>query len=199
MRMIAGEARGRTIVAPRGQDTRPTQDYVRESLFNILRETVVEARVLDLFAGSGALALEAVSRGAAEATLVDSASEAAQCIRKNMETLRFQERTRFLQADWRQALERLSREGRAYTLVFLDPPYRMTGTGSVCARLAYLGLLETDALVVIEHRREHVPTPDARFMETDARRYGDTAIHFYRYRGEAQRDAHEPVRVPGEL
>ena len=199
MRIIAGEARGRTIVAPRGQDTRPTQDYVRESLFNILQGTVADARVLDLFAGSGALALEALSRGAAEATLVDSASEAAQCVRKNVETLRFQERARLLQSDWRQGLERLSRENRSYSLVFLDPPYRMTGTGDICAGLADLGLLDRDALVVIEHRREHVPTPDARFMETDARRYGDTAIHFYRYRGEAQRDAQEPVRVPGEL
>ena len=85
MRIIAGTARGRTIVAPKGQDTRPTQDYVRESLFNILQWDVPEAQVLDLFAGSGALALEALSRGAAEATLVDCSMDAIAAIRRNVE------------------------------------------------------------------------------------------------------------------
>ena len=79
MRIIAGDARGRAIAAPKGQDTRPTQDYVRESLFNILMRYTPDAKVLDLFAGSGALALEAISRGAAEATLVDCAADAIAC------------------------------------------------------------------------------------------------------------------------
>ena len=136
MRIIAGEARGRTLTAPKGMDTRPTQDYVRESLFNILQASVPEARVLDLFAGSGALALEALSRGAVKATLVDCSTDAVQCIKRNAETLGFAERVTVIRSDWQAALMRLSKNGERFTLVFLDPPYRITDTGAQCARLA---------------------------------------------------------------
>ena len=189
MRIIAGEARGRTIVAPKGQDTRPTQDHVRESLFNILMHSIDQARVLDLFAGSGALALEALSRGAESAVLVDNAAEAIQCIRRNVETVRAAERATVLKSGWEEALQRLAAEGHTFTLVFLDPPYRMTETGAQCARLADLGLLAEGAQVVVEHRREHTPTLDARFAQRDERRYGDTAIHFYVYMGGEKADA----------
>lgn len=181
MRIIAGIARGRTIVAPKGQDTRPTQDYVRESLFNILQREVPDARVLDLFAGSGALALEALSRGAVEATLVDCSMDAITSIRRNVETLHFEAETTIVKSDWQAALTKLSREGKRYTLVFLDPPYRMTDTGEQCAKIADSGLLEPGALMVVEHRRENIPTMGTRFAEKDSRQYGDTIIHFYRY------------------
>lgn len=185
MRIIAGSARGRTIVAPKGQDTRPTQDYVRESLFNILQRDVPDARVLDLFAGSGALALEALSRGASEATLVDCSMDAIASIRRNVEALHFADTASILKSDWQAALARLQKEGKTYTLVFLDPPYRMADTGVQCTRMADHELLDNDALLVIEHRRECAPVMDARFICKDAREYGDTVIHFYRYQGGA--------------
>ncbi len=183
MRIIAGEARGRTLIAPKGQDTRPTQDHVRESLFNILMHDIPGARVLDLFAGSGALALEALSRGAESAVLVDNAAEAVQCIHRNVETVRVQERATVLKSGWEEALRRLAAEGQTFTLVFLDPPYRMTDTGEQCVRLAQQKLLVEDALVVIEHRKDVSPVLDGRFTPRDERRYGDTAIHFYRFKG----------------
>ena len=189
MRIIAGEARGRTLLAPKGQDTRPTQDYVRESLFNILQQSVPDARVLDLFAGSGALALEALSRGAQRAVLVDCATDAIQCINRNAESLGFAKRATIIRADWLAALTRLAGNGEQFTLVFLDPPYRMTETAAQCAKLADLALLAKDALVLIEHRRDVTPAPDDRFTETDQRRYGDTVIHFYRYLGRRNDDA----------
>jgi 16S rRNA (guanine966-N2)-methyltransferase len=188
MRIIAGEARGRTIIAPKGQDTRPTQDHVRESLFNILMREIPNARVLDLFAGSGALALEALSRGAESAVLVDNAAEAVQCIRRNVETVRVQERAKVLQCAWVEALRRLSDEKHSFTLVFLDPPYRMTDTGEQCARMAALDLLAQDALIVIEHHKDTPPVLDERFIPRDERRYGDTAIHFYQYKGSEKTD-----------
>ncbi len=181
MRIIAGSARGHTLIAPRGRDTRPTQDYVRESLFNILQRDVPGARVLDLFAGSGALALEALSRGAEAAVLADGAAEAIACIRRNVETLRMDERATVLKGEWQATLRRLAAENRRFTLVFLDPPYRMEDTGAQCARMADLGLLENGALVVIEHRRGRTPATDARFALRDERGYGDTEIHFYTY------------------
>jgi len=181
MRIIAGIARGRTLIAPKGQDTRPTQDYVRESLFNILQREVPDAQVLDLFAGSGALALEALSRGASGATLVDCAMDAITSIRRNVESLHFEAEATILKSDWQAVLAKLSNEGKRYTLVFLDPPYRMTDTGEQCAKIADFGLLEPGALMVVEHRRENIPIVDMRFTENDSRRYGDTVIHFYRY------------------
>ena len=108
MRIIGGDARGRTLVAPAGEKTRPTQDYVRESLFNIIRWDVEDARVLDLFAGTGALSLEAVSRGARSAVLVDTDRAACAAIKKNMETSRLGEKCRLIARDYRAAMDALA-------------------------------------------------------------------------------------------
>lgn len=189
MRIIAGEARRRSIMAPKGNDTRPTQDYVRESLFNILMHDVPDAVVLDLFAGSGALALESISRGAQEATLVDMAAEAIRCIQQNVESLHFSERATVLHCDWQAAIPRLARSGKRFSLVFLDPPYRMENVGEVCTALADADVLAPDALMVVEHRKHHAPTLDMRFLKQDARLYGDTQIQFYRYQGGAANHA----------
>ena len=118
MRIIAGEARSRTILAPEGRDTRPTLDRVRENLFNILQWQCPGARVLDLFAGSGALALEALSRGAAEAVLADCDARAVRVERQNVEALGFSQRARVFQADWRETVRKLSAEGRAFSWYF---------------------------------------------------------------------------------
>lgn len=118
MRIIAGEARSRTILAPEGRDTRPTLDRVRENLFNILQWQCPGARVLDLFAGSGALALEALSRGAAEAVLADCDARAVRVERQNVEALGFSQRARVFQADWRETVRKLSAEGGAFSWYF---------------------------------------------------------------------------------
>lgn len=181
MRIIAGTARGRTLNAPKGLDTRPTQDYVRESLFNIIQRDVPGAVVLDLFAGSGALGLEAVSRGASEAVLADKAPQAIACIERNIETLKMPGSIAVYAGDWQTVLTRLHKMGKRFSLVFLDPPYRMTDTGAQCTKMADLHLLENGALIVIEHHRDVEPMPDTRFRRRDERRYGDTVIHFYTY------------------
>ena len=180
MRIIGGQARGRTLVAPAGEKTRPTQDYVRESLFNILRWDVEDARVLDLFAGTGALALEALSRGAQSAVLVDADRAACAAIRRNMEVSRLGERCRLLTRDYRAAMDALAREGAAFDLVFIDPPYRMENTGEMCAALYDGGLLAEAFLLVVEHRSGCAPQLDARFDTFDCRTYGDTQITFVR-------------------
>ena len=179
MRIIGGEARGRTLVAPAGSNTRPTQDYVRESLFNILTPVLEDARVLDLFAGTGALSLEALSRGAAFAVLCDRDRAALVAIRKNVEAVRCKERCRVFAGEWSACLRSLE-GGEPFDLVFLDPPYRMTETGEICARLLEAGLLAQDCRLVVEHRQGAAPATDERFRLYDQRRYGDTAISFLR-------------------
>ena len=180
MRIIAGTARGRSIVAPAGSKTRPTQDHVRESLFNIIRWDVQDARVLDLFAGTGALSLEAISRGAREAVLIDMDHAACAAIKKNMETSRLGEQCRLISRDYRMAIDALSREGQKFDVVFIDPPYKMENTGEMCAALYDRGLLGEQFLIVVEHRRGMAPLLDERFEAFDLRKYGDTEITFVR-------------------
>lgn len=198
MRIIAGTARGRTIVAPAGEKTRPTQDYVRESLFNIIRWDIADARVLDLFAGTGALSLEALSRGAALAVMIDMDRAACDCIKKNMETTRLKERCRLIPRDYQQALRLLEAEGAAFDVVFIDPPYRMENTGEMCAELYERGLLSRDAIILVEHRRGMAPLIDPRFEAYDQRSYGDTQITFVRMARREEEAADEDA-VSGKL
>jgi len=180
MRIISGTARGRSLTAPAGMNTRPTQDYVRESLFNIIRWDVQEARVLDLFAGTGALSLEAISRGASEAVLIDMDRAACDAIKKNMESTRLGQCCRLIARDYRQAMDQLAREGQKFDVVFIDPPYKMENTGEMCAALYDKGLLQKPFLILVEHRRGMAPLLDERFEAFDLRKYGDTEITFVR-------------------
>ena len=208
MRIIGGSARGRTLLAPRGLHTRPTQDAVRESLCNILRREIPDAVVLDLFAGSGALALECLSRGAARAVLVDHARPAMHAIRRNVESAGFTEQAECLCCDWRAALLRIINEAHtnsAFDLVYLDPPYDRVDLSEVCAALVAGGLLADGALIVVEHRTGSPPATRPPLIEEDARRYGDTTITLLRFdpkpgmkiRKEKEKDAH--CHLSGQL
>lgn len=174
MRVIAGTHGGRELIAPKGRAIRPTSDRVREALFSILGD-VHDLRVLDLFAGSGALGIEALSRGAAQATLVDAAAPAIAIIRRNLEALRLeaevvrQPAARFLQAALRDA--------RQYDLVFLDPPYRHASTLGRELTSALTPILADDARVVAESDRRSPLGLELPLL--DERRYGDTLIQIH--------------------
>ena len=179
MRIIAGSARSRAIIAPEGRDTRPTLDRVRENLFNILMRRVPGAQVLDLFAGSGALSMEAVSRGAARAVLVDHDRAAIRCIQQNIAALRFEAETRVIPADWKAAVSLLEQEGARFDIIFLDPPYKMHDLSEVARRL--IPLLAEDALVVVEHEARTMPALCEGFDMTDSRKWGVACVSFFRY------------------
>ncbi len=179
MRIIGGEARSRLIDAPKGMDTRPTQDKVRESLFNILQWDMQGRTVLDLFAGSGALGLEALSRGAAYAVFVDHSPKAAGIVQGNVDRLGFRERAKVIRADWHAAVSTLAPHARGgFDLIFLDPPYRMANMGEVCSHMLKCHVLKPSPLIVIEHAISTPPRFGAEFRATDFRRYGDTGITF---------------------
>ena len=175
MRIVAGRFKGRRLAAPPGTATRPTSDRVREALFSILGDRVDGARVLDLFAGSGALGLEALSRGAAEATFVDSAAAPLKALAGNLATLgaeaevRRQDALRFLGSARNQA--------RVYDLVFLDPPYRLANRlgGRLSEELPHV--LAPGATVVTESDRRQ--PLDLALPISDERRYGDTLIRIH--------------------
>lgn len=174
MRVIAGVYRGRALVAPPGQATRPTPDRVREALFSILA-TVQEARVLDLFAGSGALGIEALSRGAAAATLVDSSPQAIATIRRNLASLGLEAEVHRLTAS--TFLQRARAAARQYDLVFLDPPYRHASTFGRELSTALAPVLAPAARVVAESDRRAPLELELELL--DERRYGDTLIRIH--------------------
>jgi 16S rRNA (guanine966-N2)-methyltransferase len=174
MRVIAGSYRGRTLRAPRGQATRPTSDRVREALFSILGQ-IGGVTVLDLFAGSGALAIEALSRGASEATLVDSSSAAIEAIRRNLQELAID--AEVVRSDAVAWCEQAKRSARQYDLVFLDPPYRHGSLLGAQLTAALAGALAPDARVVAESDRRQPLGLELPLL--DERRYGDTLIQIH--------------------
>jgi 16S rRNA (guanine(966)-N(2))-methyltransferase RsmD len=175
MRVIAGQWGGRRLQAPAGAATRPTSDRVREALFSILGERVAGARVLDLFAGSGALGIEALSRGAAEATFVDSSPAAVKAVRANLEALGAEADVR--RADAHVFLRGASGAGRHYDLVFLDPPYRLAERLGRELSEALPAVLAPGGLAISESDRRSVLNLD--MTPTDERRYGDTVIRIH--------------------
>lgn len=178
MRIIAGTARGCVFEAPQGRDTRPTLDRVRENVFNILQRKVRDARVLDLFSGSGAMAFEALSRGADQAVLVDVDRAANATQRRNAEKLRMVERCTLLHCDWLQAIRQLCAKGERFDLIFLDPPYAMHDMTPVMDALR--PLMAEDAVILLEHEARTFPaTPDG-FELYDSRKYGIAGVSFFR-------------------
>lgn len=195
MRIIGGEYRSRRISAPRGAHTRPTLDGTRESLFNILQGRVAGAAVLDLFAGSGALGLEALSRGAVRAVFCDDSREAAQAVRANLNALSAESRARLLHMDWQRAVEQLSRDEEQFDLIFLDPPYQMHYE-PLLERILSAGLLAHDGWILMERGCDkRVFAPDA-FEIFRTKDYRMTSVDFIRYR---QEETDEDSGVSGQL
>lgn len=198
MRIIAGSMRSRTIVAPKGTDTRPTLDRTRESLFNMISGDCRDAKVLDLYGGSGALALESISRGAQSAVICDCSREAAKAIRQNIESLKVAEQAKFLFMQDLQAVALLGRENAKFDLVFLDPPYRLS-TDPACRGMDEAGILEEGALIVIEHDAKVNPQPGKGYDLIDKRQYRDTAISFYQYHINTEAEHGGTVDISREL
>lgn len=178
MRIVAGSFGGRRLEAPRGGSIRPTADRVREALFSIIADRLRHAFVLDLFAGTGALGLEALSRGASQAIFVDQSRDAIRLVRSNIARCGAGDRSVVLQASAEAAIRMLLAQSIRFHIIFLDPPY----AGGDLQRI--LPLLEPlaapGALVLAEHGiRQPAPERLGGWRLARARRYGDTAISFY--------------------
>jgi 16S rRNA (guanine966-N2)-methyltransferase len=179
MRVIAGTARGRSILGPKTQDIRPTSDRVRETIFNVLGQWI-EGQVLDLYSGTGALAIEALSRGAQRAVLVDSGREAQRLIEKNLEALGFASRAELLALPVDRAIDTLERRGDSFALIFADPPYGLHAASGLLDRLADSKLLAPGATLLIESDKREPAPQNALVPEVDERQFGDTRVRLYR-------------------
>ncbi len=182
MRIVGGELRGRGLAGPRSDAIRPTSDRLREAMFNVLThaydDPVAGARVLDLFAGTGALACEAISRGAAFALLVDDGAEARGVIRQNLDTLGLGGVTRLFRRD----ATRLGAAppGERFGLVFCDPPYGRDLAPKALSAARDGGWLADDALAVVEEAASAALAAPDGFSELERRTYGDTQVAFWR-------------------
>lgn len=178
MRIVAGSLGGRRLETPKGGGIRPTADRVREALFSIIAGRVARSTVLDLFAGTGALGLEALSRGASQAIFVDQSQEAVRLVRSNIARCGVADRAAVIHASAEAALRQLTKLGRLFQLIFLDPPYAKGILDRVLPRV--VPIADEGALVVAEHgAKELLPERLGPWRRIDERRYGDTAISFY--------------------
>jgi 16S rRNA (guanine966-N2)-methyltransferase len=186
MRVIAGKYRSRILRSLPGYDIRPTADRLRETLFNVLtagNPAALEGTVwLDLFAGTGALGVEALSRGAAMAYFVEGSAKAAELIRKNLRSLGVNTGFQVLHQDALRALNSLHQQGVAADFAFLDPPYRLEGAyGQTLEAIASLGLVKPDGVVIAEHQKRFDPGEhNGRLTRYRTLVQGDAALSFYR-------------------
>lgn len=178
MRIIAGAFRGRRLNAPKDDRIRPTIDRVREAIFSIIFERVTGARVLDLFAGTGAMGLEALSRGADYCVFVDQAAEAIRLIDANIGLCGARDRSRVFHGSADSAIRRLGSENELFDLIFLDPPY---GKGTIEKTLETAGTIAgEDALAVAESFvKDRIPDSIGIWQKGLERRYGDTLVSIY--------------------
>ena len=182
MRVIGGSLKGRKLATIRGRIIRPTADRLREAIFNILADRVEKAVVLDLFAGTGALGIEALSRGAQSAVFVDKSKSALAVLKKNIRYCAVQENATIIKWDILKNLKCIKSFDPAFDLVFLDPPYNKDCIKPVLNTLYRNGALEKGACLVIEHSdTEPVPRELPVFNITDERRYGRTLVSFLLY------------------
>lgn len=185
MRIIGGKFKGRHIEIPKGADIRPTSDKVREALFNIIKDRTEGASVLDLFAGSGSLGIEALSRGAEKATFIDIQARCISSIRKNLKSLAIKtENIELLQENALKAIKKLSESKIRFNLVFLDPPYYGDWIKKCLIYLDEYDILYNSHIIICEHfKKDIVPEKIGRFKKVKRSSYGDTVLTFYETSG----------------
>ena len=185
MRIITGTAKGKHLLSLEGNATRPTSERIKEAIFSSIQFDIEGRRVLDLFAGSGQMGLEALSRGAVSAMFVDSSREAIEIVKDNVRSTGFEKESKHTVSDWRNFIRKASGRGERYDLVFVDPPYADKCCADAAMRLASGGMLAIGAIVVLESGTEEIDISSLSGFELlKSKDYGKkTALHILIYRG----------------
>jgi len=181
MRVTGGNLKGRLIKSVPGLSTRPTTDKIRQSIFNILMNDIEDAVVLDIFAGSGALGIEALSRGAASALFIEQGRKQMTVIKNNLSSLGL--KADLMENNYDFACNKLQTEGRKFDLIFADPPYEQISPREVVETILQYDLLENNGLIIIEHKAGAEVKSD-RVVELKRRKFGQTEVSFYARRQE---------------
>ena len=179
MRIISGKARGTKLYTLEGENTRPTLDRVKESIFSIIQSQIEGAKILDLFAGSGAIGLEFLSRGAEKAVLCDNSKEAINIIKKNIEKTHMEQHTQVYNMDFENCLEKLKKE--QFDIIYLDPPYATDYIFKAIQKIVELEIAKKQSLIIVETDDEQRIEKEIEKTETeivDKRKYGRATIIF---------------------
>ena len=180
VRIIAGTAKGIRLKTPKGMNTRPTADRVKESVFGILGVALIDAEVLDLFAGTGNLGLEALSRGAAAATMVDKNIQSVKIMLENAILTDLARAAVICREDVMAALRRLQTTGKSFDLIFCDPPYNLGLAPKVLRELDAIDVLRAGGVFILEHsRHEKLPEELKRIVAYRSEFYGETVVSFF--------------------
>ena len=199
VRVVSGSAKGRPLKSVPGSGTRPTTDKVKEAVFSMIGPYFEGGAALDLFAGTGGLGIEALSRGMESAVFVDMEPKSIDTVRANLKATGLESHAEVYRNDAGRAISAMEKRGRAFDLVFLDPPYRLKHGDELMSTLASKGLLQADALVVLEHESsyaypEHIPG----FYRLRQAVYGETTISIYKYEAAGEDVAENGEEDPNE-
>ncbi|KPU43963.1 ribosomal RNA small subunit methyltransferase D [Oxobacter pfennigii] len=181
MRIIAGDAKGRKLNTPNGTETRPTSDKVKGSIFNILGSSIIDAKVLDLFAGTGNLGLEALSRGAQSSVFIDKSREAINIIKENVRLLKYDDLCYIYSNDAFSAIDILDKKGQQFDIIFIDPPYHKDIIPEILNKIMDSGILLKDGIIIAEHdNKDEIPHRIKHLALIKSSTYGDTTVSFYK-------------------
>lgn len=179
VRVISGSARGLKLNTPGDDRVRPTTDRVKESMFNIVQDWVYDSQVLDLFAGSGALGIEALSRGASQAVFCDNSLDSIKIIKSNIEKARVVDRSQIVSDDFRRCLRDMEAKNQSFDMIFVDPPYYKGLFEEVLDTIRACKILKKDGIVIVEHDAKR-PIGQVEGLEVyKEKKYGITMLTFY--------------------
>lgn len=179
MKIISGTLKGRNIEGYNIEGTRPTMDRVKESLFGMIQDYIKDSTVLDLFAGSGNLGVEAISNGAKIAYFIDNNPEVIKVLNKNIANLDIKSKSRVILSDWKKTLNTFAAQNIKFDLIFIDPPYAYDVYEKILNKVSTLNLLSDDGLIIMEHSNLHLPTTYENLTLYKERNYGNKSINIY--------------------
>lgn len=181
MRVISGKVRGLKLNTPKNEDVRPTTDRVKESLFNMINPYIMESSVLDLFAGTGSLGIECLSRGANKCVFVDISKESIAIVKSNIKKARVEKESIVLNSDFKDAISKLKLQENKFDVIFMDPPYYKNMFIDALQKIDNASLLNEDGIIIIEHDSKDVfPENIGRLEKSRDKKYGNTTITFYK-------------------
>lgn len=189
LRVISGKARGLKLDSPKNQDVRPTTDRVKESLFNIINPYIRESNILDLFAGTGSLGIECLSRGAKNCVFVDKSKDSINIIKSNVKKARVENESTILNVDFKDAVKRLSSQNQKFDVIFMDPPYYENMFIECLKIIDELNLLYEDGIIVVEHdTKDLFDESIGNLVKSRDKKYGNTTLTFYKLEAQDEQE-----------
>lgn len=189
LRVISGKARGLKLDSPKNQDVRPTTDRVKESLFNIINPYIRESNILDLFAGTGSLGIECLSRGAKNCVFVDKSKDSINIIKSNVKKARVENESTILNIDFKDAVKRLSSQNQKFDVIFMDPPYYENMFIECLKIIDELNLLYEDGIIVVEHdTKDLFDESIGNLVKSRDKKYGNTTLTFYKLEAQNEQE-----------